>query len=77
MYERDEYCIYSDSIIKRILGRSIPAIKEAFSNLERAAEEVGLKINKDKIKLLQIRKQRTRLRQNIDNYNYFEVVKEF
>lgn len=58
-----------------MLGRSIRAVKEVFGNLENAAKEVGL--NEDRTKfLLQTRKQKTRLGQNVtfDRYN-FEVIK--
>lgn len=68
---------YADDL--NILGRSISVVKEAFGNLEDAAKEVCLKVNEDKTKfLLQTRKQKTGLGQNIafDRYN-FEVVKEF
>jgi len=54
-------------------------VKEVFGNLENPAKEVGLKVNEDKTKfLLQTRKQKTKLGQNVtfDRYN-FEVVKEF
>lgn len=37
---------YADEI--DILGRSIPAVKEAFGNLENAAKEVGLNVNENK-----------------------------
>lgn len=60
-----------------ILGRSILTVKEVFGKFENATKEVGLKMNEDRTKfLLQTRKQKIRLGQNVtfDRYN-FEVVK--
>lgn len=67
---------YADNL--NILGRSLPAMKETFLELEEAAREIVLKINEEKTKMvMQSRRRGSRIGPNltIGNYN-FKVVRE-
>jgi hypothetical protein len=60
-----------------IIARSRTALKEAFLSLERAAGEMGLKINKEKAKYLITRVNKNQPKHfQIENYN-FESVQSF
>lgn len=68
---------YADDL--NILGRSVPAIREIFGNLEKAAKEIGLVVNEQKTKLMvQSKKRKNQIGQNITIGDYnFEVVDNF
>jgi hypothetical protein len=60
-----------------IIIRSVKAIIEASVKLEKAAQQIGLKVNKDKTKYMEITSNPTgRTSPTINNYK-FETVKEF
>ena len=57
-----------------IIARSQTALKEAFLSLERAAGEIGLKINEEKTKYLTTRVNKIQPKHfQIENFN-FETV---
>ena len=76
-YKSVQLLAYADDI--DIIARSQVALREAFISLERAAGEMGLKINEEKTKYLTIRvnKNKNQLKYcQIGNFN-FESVHSF
>jgi sorting nexin-29 len=65
-YKSVQLLAYADDI--DIIARSQTALKEAFLLLERAAGEMGLKINEEKTKYLN-----TRVNKNQPKYSYFKI----
>jgi hypothetical protein len=60
-----------------IIARFRTALKEAFLSLERAAGEMGLKINEEKTKYLTTRVNKNQPKYfQIENFN-FEIVQRF
>lgn len=64
---------YADDVL--IIGRSTNAIKNIFKNLEKEAKEIGLTINENKSKYMQIntKKQGSRRKMKINKYEFEEV----
>jgi sorting nexin-29 len=74
-YKSVQLLAYADGI--DIIARSQTAIKEAFLSLERAAVEMGLKINEEKTKYLTTRVNKNQPKHfQIENFN-FETVQSF
>jgi sorting nexin-29 len=74
-YKSVQLLAYADDI--DIKARSQTALKEAFLSLERAAGEMGLKINEEKTKYLATRVHKNQLKHfQIENFN-FETVQSF
>jgi hypothetical protein len=66
---------FADDI--NIIGRSLRVVKEAFLNLEKAAKEIGLTINEDKTKFMEVTEYPTNLCfLEVDGYK-FEKVTQF
>lgn len=68
---------YADDL--NIMARSVPDLKEAFSNIISATRDIGLVVNENKTKLLvQSRRNSTQFEREItiDGYN-FEAVSDF
>ena len=72
-YKSVQLLAYADDI--DIIGRSPKAVKETFSKLEKAAKNMGLKINEKKTKYMEM----TNKQSNMNNLivDTFEKVKEF
>jgi sorting nexin-29 len=66
---------FADNI--NIIGRSLRVVKEAFLNLEKAAKEIGLTVNEDKTKFMEITEYPTNLCFLGVNGNKFEKVTQF
>ena len=74
-YKSVQLLTYADDI--DIIARSRATLKEAFLSLERAAGEIGLRINKEKSKCLTTRESKNRQRYfQIKKFN-FEAVQSF
>jgi hypothetical protein len=76
-YKSVQLLAYADDI--DIIARSQAALKEAFISLERAAGEMGLKINEEKTKYLTTRVNKNKNQPKhcqIENFN-FESVQSF
>jgi len=74
-YKSVQLLAYADDI--DIKARSQTALKEAFLSLERAAGEMGLRINEKKTKYLVTRESKNQQRYfQIKNFN-FEAVQSF
>lgn len=68
---------YADDI--DLIGRTVLRVKEEFNYLSEAVQEIGLRVNEEKTKLMhQTRKNRSRIGQNITLGDYnFEAVGTF
>jgi sorting nexin-29 len=74
-YKSVQRLAYADGI--DIIARSQTALKETFLSLERAAGEMGLKINKEKTKYLTTRVNKNQPKHfQIENFN-FETIQSF
>jgi hypothetical protein len=74
-YKSVQLLSYADDI--DIIARSQTALKEASLSLERAAGEMGLKINEEKTKYLTMRVNKNQPKHfQIENFN-FETVQSF
>jgi sorting nexin-29 len=66
---------YADEI--NIIGQTTTAVKETFLKLEKAAQEIGLRVNESKTKYMEITCKPNKMQYLIvDNYK-FEKVNEF
>jgi hypothetical protein len=66
---------YADDIV--LVGRNIGVLKEAIKNLSKAAKEMGLTINLQKTKCMEVTKKPSFLRMLKVNDQEFERVREF
>jgi len=72
-YKSVQLLAYADDI--DIIARSRTALKEAFLSLERAAGEMGLRVNKKKTKYLTTRESKNHQRYfQIKNFNYSKIA---
>jgi hypothetical protein len=66
---------YADDLV--IVGRTIQAMKEAFMALETSARKMGLAVNKEKMKFVEVGKKLTTVAHvTVGNYK-FEKVRMF
>jgi len=74
-YKSVQLLAYAEDI--DVIARSRAALKEAFLSLERAAGEMGLRINEKKIKYLATRESKNQqMHFQIKNFN-FEAIRSF
>jgi hypothetical protein len=65
---------YADGLV--IVGRTIQAMKESFMALEAAARKMGLAVNEEKTKFMEVGKKITVAHFTVGNYK-FEKVNKF
>jgi hypothetical protein len=66
---------YADDIV--LVGRNIGVLKEAIKNLSKSEKEMGLTINLQKTKYMEVTKKPTNLRMLKVDDQEFERVREF